>query len=495
MKYKYLYWLTPIVLFFAQAYFTLVSRGQIRYEEYQYKEVYWFAHHLVWDPLGAGDLGFYGTMYVFNNIFGFSLFGFKIFRLALDAASLLCLSLLLKKLLGEKRAIIPLVTIGLSPTILFFNTMQVPYGIDLQYLPIILYCMLVRPKKKLLGYLATFASGFLTMLAWLSYATFVFYLPVLFLFVILGTTRGRTPESRFWMRSFHSLTRMTMVSLMGFLLPFVAHVLWIYNRDQLIDPATGIGLFRGSGSFQASTENFYQGLKDIVINLFVKADSYHYEVAEVDFSYVLPAIAILFCVVFSIKQAAKHKEIKPYVLLCLLLGVSNIIITCLTESSFNGFRRNTPLIAALYGFFLIAWYIVGKWKMENGKWKIWGTALLSILLVHHIIAYPLNIAGLKVPSPFMEYSWFETKTTPFASFMYYQQKLRAGDLHLNCQEKHVDEYMCNYTDLYAALVSDCFWNNTLCHTIYGYLPQYKQYKKLTIGVLSAYDHEKELPRN
>lgn len=470
-KIVYLYWLVPLILWILQLIFTFNSFSQIRYEDYQYKEVYFFARHLVWDPLGAGDLGFYGTMYLFNNFFGFQLFGFKIFRLALDLVSLFALAALLKKWLGEVQAIVPLLTIGLSPTFLFFNTLQVPYGIDLQYFPIVLFLILSR---------SIFLGWFVAMLAWLSYASFIFYLPIL-----MWASFGRISKA--------GRMRKILISLIAFILPFAIHVFYITNKDQLFDLTSGQGLFTGAGIFSLSSENFYQGLSGIFTNLFIRATAFHFEVAQVDFSGIIPALVVLMVIFVPLKLFRKYKEIRMPVLFCVILGFFNILLTCLIESAFNGFRRNTPFLASIYGLFVITYYLFKVKRITLG-WPGWLiNVFLGVLLLHHLIVYPLNLQALKIPSPFLEYSWFEIKSTPQESFNYFQTELARGDLYLDCRKFDANAENCNYTDLYSALMSDCLWNHRSCHDIYGYLPQYKKYAKLTVDLLSAYDHERGLP--
>ena len=79
-----------------------------------------------------------------------------------------------------------LVAVGLSPTMLYFNTLQTSYGVDLQMIPILLlliYSMAANPVRedKARGDAAKTATfWFITMVACLSYPVFVLYLPSLY---------------------------------------------------------------------------------------------------------------------------------------------------------------------------------------------------------------------------------------------------------------------------------------------------------------------------
>ena len=137
-----LYWTIALCVFLAQTVFTLSSTSQIRYEELaeSVRNVFWLQHRLIYDGISS-NVGWYGTLLVIYNLFGFSLNTAKFFRLAIHSVSLLFLALLLRQYLGTKRAWLPLLAIGLSPTIIFFNSLQTSFGIDCDYLIISIYIL------------------------------------------------------------------------------------------------------------------------------------------------------------------------------------------------------------------------------------------------------------------------------------------------------------------------------------------------------------------
>src|SRR3990167_8315260 len=181
------YWFIPVGLFLFQLVLTLRSMNQIRFEELMESvtSVYWFAHRSVF--YGAyTNVGWYAILLFIYKLFGFTLFTAKYYRLILHLVALFSLAALLRKYLGEKKALIPLIVIALSPTVLFFNTLQATFGTDLQYFPILLYWVdRFTFKKTLMEGAKQFFAGAFAMIALMSYPTFVYFLPVLFLFYFI----------------------------------------------------------------------------------------------------------------------------------------------------------------------------------------------------------------------------------------------------------------------------------------------------------------------
>ncbi len=112
-----MYWFLPLLLWLFQLIFTLNSLTQIRYEEVanSVRNPYWLSQRNVYGG-ASSNVGGEGALAIIYSVFGFSLFA---------------LAALLKKYLGEKLAIIPLIVIGLSPTMLFFNTLASHYTLDI----------------------------------------------------------------------------------------------------------------------------------------------------------------------------------------------------------------------------------------------------------------------------------------------------------------------------------------------------------------------------
>jgi len=223
-----LYWSIPIVLFIAQFIFTINSMNQIRYEELaeSVRNVFWLQNRLIYDGVSS-NVGWYGLLLAIYNLFGFSLNSAKIIRLIIHLFSLFCLALMLKRCLGVKKAWLPLLTIGLSPTFLFFNSLQTSYGIDLDYLIISIFIFIhINFQKKILDVLKQILFWSLNMLFWLSYPTFVFYLPslaILYFSKLKRTTRDRIIP----------IVENLFLSTFSFLLPLIISVVYIKNKQLL----------------------------------------------------------------------------------------------------------------------------------------------------------------------------------------------------------------------------------------------------------------------
>src|SRR5262249_4606723 len=119
------------------------STHQIRYEELaeSVRSVFWLDDRLVYDGVYS-NVGWYGTLLVAYKIFGFGLFTAKKVRLILHFAGLIAASLVLRRLLTARQAIVPLLVLGLSPVLIYFDTLQTSYGVDVWYAAICLALML-----------------------------------------------------------------------------------------------------------------------------------------------------------------------------------------------------------------------------------------------------------------------------------------------------------------------------------------------------------------
>lgn len=474
-----LYWLIPFVLVLLQGIYTFNSNSQIRWEEMELlRDNYWFAHHLIWSS-GYSSFGTYGTVNLVNSLFGFHLFNYKYFKLFFSLISLFCAAALLKRYLGVKPAIIPLLTFGLSPTLLFFNVLQAPYGIDLSYFPILLYLVLTNFKNNFLELAKLILFWMLLMWGWLSYPAVAFYIPVLAI-IFLMKLRGR-------IKTFQA--QVLAVSVVAFLIPLIFSVLWVQNRDSLFDFKQRHGLFITGGTpiIENSLEDtFSQALAGLVTNLFIKATAYHYEVNQVEFSGILPIFALALIIIVPFWYRNKAKEVKLPNWLCLGLIILNIILSSIAVWSGIGFRRYTPILMAIYCLLAINFYLfyTKRISINLPKWFI--SLSLCLLLVHHIIVYPINLIHLQDPSPFRDFSYFTLYESPERAVEQTTSDLIKGDVHLNCQQQFnlSLQQECPYLGFYTAVMSACFWNKQPCQSMYGYSSQRKQEDLLNMELFS-----------
>lgn len=462
-----IYWLIPLLLFIVQGVVTYNSQSQIRSEELSetVRSVYWLANKQVYLG-GFTNLGWYGLLLAVYNTFGFDLFTAKFVKLALQLISLFCLSAFLKKNLGSKTAIIPLITIGLSPTFLYFNALQTPFGIDLQYLPICLWLISLQNKSSVLTYLKHAALGMVMMIAWMSYPTFVFYLPML---------------GYYWYRGSKTILPIFVI-LISFLLPLLASVAFVSNKSLIFyNHQNGGGIFRGAGRLVLNQDNSTNTIAAIFTNYFSKATSYHFELNQVEFSLFLPILSFVFTFYLCFR-AFKHGVSKKITLTLLFVMLTNLLLIASSiDGGIAGARRNTPILASFYGLFSLGWYVLVSKKINlKPIHKKIIIAIMLILPIHHSFVLPLNINSLSIPSPFIENLWLGINSTPKSSFESYLNSVQEKDLYLNCQEQFPNFTNCSYDLIYSVIAGACTWNNLNCHNIYGFNSLTDGYELLSV---------------
>lgn len=450
-------------------------------------DTFWFDQRLIWRA-GHVVLGWQASLSAVNHLFGFDIFNGKYLRLFLYFVSMVCLADLLKRLLNKRYAAISLFTIGLSPTFLYFNTLVVPYGVDLLYFPICLYLILGSTNKTL--YLVkTILGSFLAMLAWLSFPTFVFYLPVLSIFYF--SQLAKLPKNL----KIISLTLSTIV----FLTPVASLYFYIQNKQWLFNYADHQGLFvaTAGGSLEPSFSAFAAAITSLVNNLFFTVSAYHYQVSWGEFSGIIPIITALIIIVLPVKFMGRFKEIRLLTITILMTAAANIILNSLSPQSVGAFRRSTPLIAAFYGFLVISFYVLSQkvkirviLRLRSGQ--VGGIrVILGLLLLHHLIVYPLNLQNLSLDNPSRQPIWFARENTPKESVDKLMATLTKKDLYLNCSEEYPgNDIYCPYTPIFVILSGECSKRGVVCHNIYGYFPFEKVYHELNPDLLLNYDQQR-----
>lgn len=475
--YKNKYWLIVLSLFILQALFTFFSSDQLRMEEVKtsIRDVFWFQNRQIY-TVEYSNIGWYGTLVVVYNSFGFHLYAAKFFRLFLHLISLLCLAVILKKYLTEKVALVPLLVIGLSPMWLFFNILQVPYGLDLQYLPIVIFLILhSRVVVKLSGLIVA-------MIAWLSYPTFVFYLPALAILFYLNLSQVNRMK---WV----------ILGVVTFLLPLVATLAYVKEPLKLLyDPQYNRGLFTAGGGFKFDADLFIKSLSGSFENLFIRPSSYYLEVYFVEFSHLLPFLSFCFVLWASTLIYKRFKNFRLVLVLSYLTMFFNLGVICFTiDGGIPGGRRNTPFLAGFYVLFTVVWLLLYTQKLQVIKSKALILGLLLLILVHHLLVYPFNLMKAQEASYYAYNSWFATALSPLESIKQYLDSIKKEDLLLNCETNIAKgDKECVYSMVFASLEGECFWNHLKCNKVYGYFPTVG-YQKLSIETIKywqdlGYEH-------
>lgn len=468
-----------LILFLAHVAIATKTLNQIRYEELAetVRNVYFFEHRLIYDGIST-NLAWPAILFIIYKIFGFTIFTAKYIRLILVFISIFSLFILLKKTLGQKLAIVPLLTITMSPTLLFYSTMQAQYGMDLLYLPIsaLLFYLIdfSKPKKV---YLQESLAWFITMIGCMSYPGFIFFLPA---FSIYYSTKLIKVKSKFFPKHI-------ILSTFSFLTPLVLIYSYFKNRQLLIyDPNTGGGIFRGSGVFDFNLNVFLNNANILFMNLFDKSFGYYFELKNVEFSHFLPILSLVFIAILTFKIFTKLKKLRLIILLALMTIFLNIFTSGFTSDFYPGIRRYSSVIAAIYTLFILVWWFINTQKFKGMK-KTFLVGIMLLIPIHHILVYPDNLQNSPNPlwDQFMDVQWFSQAKTPDKSLETFVDHVQKEDLKLSCMDKNLYR-QCRYSEIYTAVASSCLWNKLKCHQIYGYDEKSKDFIPLSTDTWDKY---------
>lgn len=475
-------WITLGIIIFAQVIFTLNSMNQIRYEELaeSVRNVYWLDQNTVYDGTSS-NIGWYGSLLAFYKMFGFSIHSAKFFRLFLDITSLLCVALILKRFLTPKQAIVPLVAIGFSPTLLYITTMQHSHGIDLQYAPIVLYLALSLHNAMPMGFFfKSILLWMVAMIAWMSYPTFIFYLVPLSIIYFWQVIQN------FNRLGINTIFSGLLASLIAFFLPLIIGLSYLKDPQLIIyDTVTKSGIFRGAGSLHLEFTLFFTNLIGAMNDLFYRGNSYNFETAQGDFSYYLPILSIVLVFGFTLTLIS-NKSLRIYVLCALLLIVSNLIVSGFTvdPSLQPGIRRTTGALFGFYCLYSLTWGYIMKYPSKNSLILI---VILLIIPVHNLVVFPQNLSALSFPSQYAEGQWFKIAQTPSQSLKVMIDAVTKDELKLGCKDEASKNFIpCRYSEAFAAVSGYCTWNNQSCNFVSGYDLNLKQQIPLSIDLWENY---------
>lgn len=447
------WWLLPLGVFLFQAALTWGAMHQVRYEELaeSVRNVYWLGQGKVYDGVSS-NVGWYGTLLAFYEVFGFGLYTAKFVRLGLHFISLLCLWALLRRWMGERAAWLPLLAVGLSPALLYFNTLQTSFGLDLQVLP---PCLLLifssRGATRGADLARTAACWGIAMIAAMSYPTFLFYLPSLLVLHLWWIGRQAWPR--------RSLLIHAAVGAAAFALPLAAALLAMENPGMLLhDPAVGAGLFRGGGKLNLSPGVVWEAFSTCLRDLFVRGDSYYFELRRPDLGGVLSWISVAFAL-GVLGRGSSRGETPRWPLLAILLAfLLALVLPAISSKGYPGLRRCTGLLAALYAAHAVAWRCFASATFKR-RWHFWaGAALFLLLPLHHLWAFHGNHQDRGKPSKYRYGLWFDAKGDPKASLDHFLRLTGDRGLPLKCLDQQRQPVPCRYSEIFAALAGYRRWN-------------------------------------
>ncbi|MDP3131049.1 MAG: hypothetical protein Q8N15_06955, partial [Bacillota bacterium] len=291
--------------------------------------------------------------------------------------------------------------IGLSPTLLYFNTLQTSFGIDLQYFPICLYLLLsLNFSKPIIAKIKQFILWSLAMVASMSYPTFLAYLPILLIFYVVVLQKQKKILTR------RLIFKNILISLISFCLPLIIVFSYIRTPQLLIyDTHVKSGLFRGGGeeipnSLPIIINNVQNGTKQVLRDLFLFPGSLYFEadIVRSEFSHKWFGWGISFILLISFWLFIRVKQSRLPLILSWLLAFLSILVGNIS-SSLPGIRRSTGILAAFYIIYIIVWKHTNIKYLPNFVLVLLVTFSLFLIPLHHLKVYPNNLAALSLSSP------------------------------------------------------------------------------------------------
>lgn len=457
LKFRGLYFCLGFALALIQLAFTLRSMHSIRFEELfeAVRNVYWLDRGIIYDGVSS-NVGYYGTLLFVYELFGFSIFTAKFVRFALHVTSLLCLAQLLLETLGGKRAWLPLITFGLSPTWLYFNTIQTSYGIDLAYFPICLLLIFRQDFSAAPSLILSFLLGLVTMIACMSYPTFLLYLPAIGLLFIARLSANRSETG-------HSLptSRLVLHVIVGgsaFLLPLIGALIYLKDPGMLLyDSRVQAGIFRGGGKLGFDLEAMAATMLTTLGDLIAYGDSYYFELRRAEFS---EEAFLALVVLLPGGIIAWHREKKfglVFAAAYLLIGLG-WFAPAFSAGNAPGLRRSTPVLAGIYMLLALCWHWALTSPFSKRWWRI-ATILICLLpLIHHVRILPDNFGGIGQASRWTNAYWFGTTHPQIA--LEVRERENAAGRPLACPRPNGPESRhCRYAEIFAAIAGYRHWND------------------------------------
>lgn len=463
------YTVAVLLLVGAQAACNLHTTWILRYEEVaeSVRGPYWLAHRAVYDGVST-NLGWYGLLLAVYRAAGFTLYTAKWVRLALHAGSLACLAFVLARVFGRPgRAVVPLLAIGLSPALLFFNTVATTYGLDLVYLPYLLALLALLPVAgggragAVADALARFAFGAVVMIAWMSYPVVLFYLPALAAAYVVRPARGAAPGAPAGRTGLPGLTaRPVAPALAGFLLPLAAALAWVRRPAELLyDPASGSGLFRGGGTgFVLAPSVVALNVLRTLRDLFVRGSSYYFWLDHPDLSGPLGLAAFAVVAAGGVLLFRRRRRLRPLLAAACLVAAADLLVVSAGAGP-QGLRRATALLAGFYLLYTLVWReaTADASPVAGAGLRRVAAVVCLLLPLHHLVAGVENWPGLPLAGLDQTHLWLRVEPTARGSLDYWLDQTAAGH-PLDCRELRLGPERCQYGGIFALLDGYRRWN-------------------------------------
>jgi len=405
--------------------------------------VFWLDQRLVYDGVYS-NVGWYGTLLIVYKIFGFGLFTAKKVRLLLHLAGLYAAVLILRRAFSPRQAIVPLLVLGLSPALIYFDTLQTSYGVDVWYGAICLALVLsIRPVSATRAdRLKAAAAGVVAMVAAMSYPVFVLYLPS---FVLIARQR-QLDRRAIWL------------GVAGAAAPLFLALAWIQSRALLLfDPDTQAGLFRGGGALTVDWTTAARAIVVTARDAFVRGQSYYFDVAQPDFAGAISLAGLLGVVVLAGYAAIRGKEERRVGALATILIVLCLVVPAMSSGD-PGLRRSTGVLAAFFAIFAIAWRAVVTADIMPAPLRRIGLVLCLLVPIGSALKLSSLHADATRDNAFQNRDWFTVAGSPELSLFALSSQVGNGELIACAVDAQQHIMPCRYQEIYAAIGGFQRWN-------------------------------------
>jgi hypothetical protein len=429
---------------------------QIRYEELaeSVRNVFWLDQRLVYDGISS-NVGWYGLLLATYTIAGFSIDTAKLVRVALHAITLICAAAVLRRAMRPGAAIVPLLVIGSSPALLYFNSQQTSFGVDVTYASLTLFLVasmkFAQPTRADVG--KALAAGASAAIGAMSYPSFLLYLPSLALvWVWLGRRQASGAASRRWRAA------LAAGALAGALLPMAMAWAWLDNPQLLVhDPMTNAGLFRGGGGGMAlEAGRLGASLLALAGDLFARGTSYYFELRAPDFAGVLGIAGAGAVLGMTAYLAATSRVDRTLAAAAALLLATSAVVPSVSVAGPPGLRRATGILAGFFVLFAIVWQYWAA-RAPRSTTRALAIGLCLIVPAGAALKLPSLVSDVRAPSRHRNLDWFDIRDTPDASLAALADGIRAGQ-PLECPlDQNGRLRPCRYQEIYSALAGWFRW--------------------------------------
>jgi hypothetical protein len=344
---------------------------------------------------------------------------------------------------------VPALAFALSPVLLYFNTFQTTYGIDLQLAPIVLWLLTVAPfddspRDRCLHA----AGGVIVGVGALMWPVLLLYLPALVVYAVARTNpaKRRVPVVS-W-----------SVAAAAAVVPFACALMYLRTRGVwLNDPSVHSGVFRGGGgTLVVSASRAVANARLLAHEMITGSHSYSADLVRSDFSGILGIVAVVAAAALAVPAWRADRMNRMLIAGAVTLLAANAA-AAVFASGVPGLRRDTGCIAAFYVLFVAVWRFVSAPRARLAISRLIAAVALAALVVHHVVVFRVNYSAVSDPTRAESVAWFVTDVTPSTSLDRWSRAVASGAV-LDCRTLAVPT-RCRYPEIYSAVAGASEWND------------------------------------